>query len=331
MVSMFPSHSPQFGSVIVPLPKVHVDNSQKSLKSITLDTKDKLELSTQKISNAKKMSADQAIIEKLKQDPVFKNSGLTPALATEQDLPLIAQSFHKHISDRDINFTRLSLLNRSDAELLSVLPLQDALEKAVPDKAALSKLKTLLIEQFKSLINNPEAFRALVRGEMFEDKQEKMIAEKQKLASEVQNLKQRFLNNPNGALLMVKNDSGEIIGYGGINQLQNTHDFQMEKEIHDGIAPKHALLSRVFITPEARSEAADELAHKLLTTFAHGKGYDYLWSADNALYHGSTKTFHPLTETTVFPQTPVFTPTKNKQLMNEYNVGGHQLGWIPTH
>lgn len=330
MVSTYSAHGPQFGNVAVPLPKLKA-KSEEGIKTLTLNTKDRLELSAKKVSHEKKMSADQALLEKIKQDPLFKTSPVTPMLATEHDLPIIAKTFHQNLSNRDIDYVRLSLLNRSDKELMALLPAPDAiLEKVVPDKTELTKLKTLFVDQFKTLINNPEAFRSMVRGELFEDSNEKMLAEKQKLASEVQNLKKRFLDNPNGALLTVKNDAGEIIGYGGINQLQDTHDFHMEKEIYEGIAPKHALLSRFFIKPEYRSDDADALAQKLLTTFAHGKGYDYLWSANNALYHGSSKSFHPLTETTVFPQTPVFTPAKNKQLMKEYNVGGHQLGWIST-
>jgi len=259
-------------------------------------------------------------------DAAFQANKLTPSIATDSDLPEICRLGLTILSEKDsFEGTRLTLKKRTDEELLaffkrgmplSIVAFQDPTFKAE------------FLHDIKKLLDDPKAFKKTMRN----DNNNVKKAESAFLPM----LKERFIDNPKGALIVLKDPNGNIVAMQACNQFQDTHDFHFDLGIFDAVDSKHGLATMLYVKPEYRGKGIATGLKKAILQYANKNlGYRYLWSpteAGNASRHINQKLgYRPLTEQTTFADSPVFTKAKNKALMNEYNVDARQLAWIDIH
>lgn len=263
-------------------------------------------------------------VQSLRNDPVFKANGLTPHIATtEADLLQIAKMHSRFLQEAPsytIQNMCLSLSRRTDQELIQYF-------KAWLPKNTFPPEITIedVFPQLKAIFTDPEQLRKIIPS-----------AENEDVRHEIPIFKQRFIDNPHGAMIVLKNRKGEIVACEGINQLQKTHDFHIDQGIHDALDLKHGLATALYVKPEYRGRGIGTALKK--TIIAYGKdslGYRYIHAPtekENSSHRINRKLgYQPWTKETQFKDSPVFTPEMRAKLMDEYNIGSIQLDWLDTH
>lgn len=264
------------------------------------------------------------VSQPIRMDPAFQASKLTPSIATARDLPEVCKLMTALLSEKDsFEGTRLTLKNRTDEELLTYFKRMMPLEQ-LQDPTA----KAEFLQNVRNLLDDPEACKATI-GSVSNNAKE---AESMMLPL----LRQRFIDNPKGALIVLKDPNGNIVATEACNQFQDTHDFHIDQGIFDAVDLKHGLETMLYVKPEYRSKGLATGLKKAILQYANKNlQYRYLWSpteAGNASHRINQKFgYQPLTEQTSFTDSPAFTKAKNKALMDEYNVDARQLAWIDIH
>jgi GNAT superfamily N-acetyltransferase len=206
----------------------------------------------------------------LRIDPLFHSLHLTPGIATEKDIPELLRLNMEHIKEiGGTAFIKQQLL---------------ALQQRTPEEqSAYTKKKLgmgMTAEQHIKFLQNlssasPEVFSFLMNAG--DD-----LGKKEALATATPLLKKRFIDNPQGAYLVLKNTEKKIVATAAFNQFQNTHDFDMNMDNMKGLDPKHALETAVYVAPEYRKKGLATALRKTLIDLAHQKGIAYLWSPTEA-------------------------------------------------
>jgi GNAT superfamily N-acetyltransferase len=148
----------------------------------------------------------------------------------------------------------------------------------------------------------------------------------------IKSLKRRFIDNPQGALLIVKDSLGTAVGVVEINQFQSTRDFHIELGDMSAIDRKHCLINGPYIKPEHRGTQMETALTQAALRFAKEKlGYQYAWvvsDANTPIDVYKTLGAKPLRPGSQFTDSPAFTPEKITELLKEYNLNGSELHWI---
>jgi GNAT superfamily N-acetyltransferase len=257
----------------------------------------------------------------LRIDPLFHSLHLTPGIATEKDIPELARLSLENIKEMGSSvFEEIQLsMQRRTAEEQRAYIKKIGIPKGIPENVFLPMMQTLYSLPTKDFVS-------------FMESSLKMVGE-QKVGIELLKLiKERFIDNPQGAYLVLKNTEGKIVATAAFNQFQNTHDFDMTMGNMKGLDPKHALETAVYVAPEYRKKGLAAALRKTLIDLAHQKGVTYLWSPTRA---GTSSQrineklgYQKLLPEATFPDSSAFTPEKIKQLLQEYNLGARQLAWL---
>lgn len=259
----------------------------------------------------------------LPENPIFKANRLTPFLATKKDLIEIYESDNKiePVTQSFLQYIQESFSKRTDKQLREwVLLNTPSINKLSSDK------KEAAIEATVELIKDPVRFLKLTKGAKFNQAAAALTSEKM--------LKRFILVPPTtiAGMIVLKDEQGKIQGYEAYNPFQRTHDFQLEIGDTTPIDPKHIILSRLHVKPEYRGKGIGKALKETAIALAHKFGAKYVWSlteATNPSRHINEKLgFKPLTETTVFPDSPAFDLPTIKELLTEYNRGQFKLQWF---
>lgn len=257
----------------------------------------------------------------IQHDPAFTALGLTPSVATHQDLPQVAKlglAFISEGQEYSLHNTFLSLQGRPEPELKGFF----AQVTPVPPGSTFEDLWPHL----QALMKDYDAFKAALLGADNLEEQEEMVKTM---------YQKRFIDNPQGALLILKNKQDEVVAMEGINQFQLTHDMNINQGDYTAIDPKHALLSSLYIRPDYRNQGLGRALKKATMAYAREPlGYTYVWAStdpENASHHINTThlQYTRISEATQFSDSPAFTPALIKTLIDNYETGAgtRQLWW----
>ncbi|MCA9806773.1 MAG: GNAT family N-acetyltransferase [Cyanobacteria bacterium HKST-UBA06] len=257
----------------------------------------------------------------LRADPVYKRLGLTPSVATHADLDdLVAFNLAYARHDTAGVATTLSQMLSGMDELAIKDYMRGYLRHlSLPDGMSFEDIWPGVYAMF-SKPGGPD-LSGLEKG--VDDNTTRLMA---------RHLTERFLDNPQGDLLLLRDQAGQVVAVEGVNQFQMTHE-QLSIGNAEGIHPKAALLSSLVVAPGFQGQGIGTALKKSVLDWAHrAKGYRYAFSATaagNASDHINFTHlgYRPLTEETVFSDMPVFTPAVNRQLLANYNKGTMRLGW----
>ncbi|MBX2861867.1 MAG: GNAT family N-acetyltransferase [Vampirovibrio sp.] len=244
------------------------------------------------------------------QDP-FKEYGLTPSFAEEKDLPAVLQL--EAAEDVQGLIDLLTPQGKVDrANLLSQL-FQDESE----------------IQAHKSLIQEVSEEPSILAK--VPDRIQQIPGFNRILPA----IRTSFLNNPRGALIVLKDKADEVIAMEGIHQLQLTHHSDIEKGIYDTIDPQHALLSSSRVKPSHTRRKIGEALHRtaIASTREHF-GASHVWSLTRKNSPSDKINeklgFQPLQESTRFEEPTNLTPQVIEKLLANYNDIDHHLSWLET-
>jgi hypothetical protein len=259
----------------------------------------------------------------LKTDPLFKTLGLTPSLAKEADIPgimnVIQQGTQEMVSDA-FEQMQLALKQKTPQEQIAFVKKMGPPPLGMSEQDYLHTLQSMSPKTVSSLMNN----KANVSPEM-----EQAIG-KEAIKSATPVLKERFINNPQGAYLVLKNTEGKIVATAAFHQFTDNHI--NPRNSLKGLDPKHALETTVYLLPEYKNKDSKDVAlalRKTLNQLAQQKGYTHIWSQGDRSLQASSKElgYQELTPGTKFPDSPAFTPKKIEQLLQN-NFGDYRLAWL---